>query len=155
MAKVESIRPYLEPIRKSVTVRRTPQEAFEIFTERFGAWWPRERFSVHQRDALRCGLEPRLGGQVFEIARNGTREVWGTILTWDPPRRFAMSWHPGGDPAAATEVELTFVALPDGTRVELEHRNWTQLGARAEESRRSYDGGWAHVFERCYQEACR
>lgn len=154
MEKVSSITPYLEPIRKSVVVRRTPDEAFEIFTARLATWWPLNRFSIHQADAASCGIEPRLGGEVFEVARDGARAVWGRVIAWEPPRMFAMTWHPGRAAESAQEVEVHFLPSADGTRVELEHRGWAKLGAEAEESRKGYDGGWAIVFESCFVEAC-
>jgi uncharacterized protein YndB with AHSA1/START domain len=135
-------------------VRRTPVEAFEIFTGRFGTWWPRDRFSIHLSASAGCGIEPRIGGAVFEIAGDGAREVWGTVIAWDPPRRFVMTWHPGRAASTAQEVEVRFVAVPGGTRVELEHRGWAKLGAEAAATRTSYDNGWAVVFDRCYAEAC-
>ena len=35
----------IEPIRRSVTVAREAEQAFRIFTEEMGSWWPVERFS--------------------------------------------------------------------------------------------------------------
>jgi uncharacterized protein YndB with AHSA1/START domain len=154
MNRIESIGPYLEPLRKSVTVRRTPAEAFEIFTNGFSGWWPTRQFSIHLEETATCGIEPRIGGEIFEVSNAGRREVWGTVIVWEPPHRIAMTWHPGRDPSSAQEVELRFVAVPEGTRVELEHRGWTKLGERAKEARTSYEEGWVMVFERCYVEAC-
>ena len=154
MGGVERIEDYLQPLRKTIVVRRTPAESFEVFTARFGAWWPRDRFSLHQADSASCGIEPRAGGEVWEIAADGRREVWGTVIAWEPPHRFCMTWHPGRAPDTAQEVELRFVAVPEGTRVELEHRGWAKLGAEAAASREAYENGWAVVFDRCYAEAC-
>jgi hypothetical protein len=154
MGSVEDIGPYLEPIRKSVVVRRTPREAFEIFTARLSTWWPAHQFSIHQADTVHCAIEPRVGGRIYEVARNGEQGVWGSVLVWEPPDRFVMSWHPGNPAETAQEVEVRFVAVAGGTRVELEHRDWTRLGAAAAETRSTYEGGWAFVFDRCYVEAC-
>ena len=154
MGSVEKIAPYLEPVRKSVTVQRTPAEAFEIFTARLGTWWPLAQFSIHQADSATCGIEPRVGGSIYEVAKNGERCVWGTVLSWDPPRGFSMTWHPGREPDTAQEVELRFAAVPGGTRVDLEHRGWEKYGTEAKEAREGYDGGWATVFEQLYVAAC-
>ncbi len=32
----------MEPVRKSVTVNKSPKEAFALFTERFATWWPQD-----------------------------------------------------------------------------------------------------------------
>ena len=154
MGKVESIRPYLEPVRKTIVVKRTPREAFDIFTARMGTWWPVRQFSLYQTDSVECGIEPRVGGQIFEVSSTGERGVWGTIREWEPPHRFVTTWHPGSDPETPTELEVRFVAEGDGTRVELEHRHWTELGAQAAQTRQGYDEGWVMVFETCFREAC-
>lgn len=155
MGNVEPIGRYLEPLRKAIDVAIPVHEAFAIFTERLGAWWPRERgYSVFQGESARCGIEPRVGGEVFELSTDGRRAVWGTVLVWDPPLRLVMTWHPGRGPDTAQEVEVRFEAIGDGTRVHLEHRGWAKLGAEAGKTRQSYENGWAIVFDRCYKEAC-
>jgi hypothetical protein len=154
MANVESIEPHLAPIRKSVLVRRTPAEAFEIFTAGMARWWPRERFSLYQAESRACIVEPRVGGRIYEVSNQGEQGDWGAVTCWEPPDRFAMTWHPGTDSATPTDVEVRFVAVPEGTRVELEHRNWFRLGDRAKSAREAYENGWPHVFETCFVEAC-
>ena len=154
MAKIEDIGPYLEPVRKSITVRRTPAEAFEVFTARFGSWWPVKKFSIHQDETETCVIEPRVGGAIYEQATNGERATWGTVRVWEPGARFVMSWHPGHDAAEAQEVEVRFVAVDEGTRVDLEHRDWTKLGEKAAAARDGYNEGWVYVFETCFKEAC-
>jgi len=148
--------PPIEPVRKQVVVSRPPAEAFEIFTARIGAWWPlRPRHSVFQDQSQTCVIEPRVGGLVYELSTRGERSVWGTVVAWEPPRRFVMSWHPGRGPETAQEVEVHFVAVPEGTRVELEHRGWETLADEALKTRENYEKGWVFVFETCYREACK
>ena len=141
------------PIRKSVVVRKGPEEAFNLFTERMNSWWPRQTHSLFLAECASVVMEPRLGGLVYETSRAGERKDWGTILTWDPPRRFVMNWHPGKHDAA-TELEMRFTPVPEGTRVDLEHRNWENLGAEAAESRDGYDKGWVAVFEQAFVKGC-
>jgi uncharacterized protein YndB with AHSA1/START domain len=152
---VEPIQPYLEPVRKSVVVERTPGEAFEIFTARLAQWWPLERFSLGQADARSCVLEPRVGGEVYEVDARGARSSWGRVLVWEPPGRLVMSWHPGMPPEAAQEVEVRFTPKGSGTLVELEHRGWARLGGRAKDARDSYEGGWPAVLGEYFAGACR
>lgn len=155
---VEPIQPYLEPVRKSVSVSRSVNEAFDLFTAGLGRWWPLASYSISQERARTCALEPRVGGEVYEVRDDGERCPWGRILAWEPPRRFVMTWHPGRDPDTAQELEVRFVAEPGGTRVDLEHRGWQKYGpaAEAKEARESYDSdaGWKSVLAR-YVEACR
>lgn len=147
MANVEPIAPYLEPVRKSVTVRQTLDAAFRLFTNDIASWWPKDRYSVSQARTRDVVLEPLPGGRVYELRDDGATFDWGKVLVWDPPRRLVLSWHPGREPDVAQEVEVRFTAMHDGTRVDLEHRNWEQLGADAAKMREQYDGGWTYVLD--------
>jgi uncharacterized protein YndB with AHSA1/START domain len=151
---IEPLAPYLEPLRKSLAVGLPPGQAFELFTAGLGRWWPLRTHSVFQERAATCGLEPRVGGALFEQRDDGARSLWGTVLVWEPPRRFVVSWHPGREAETAQELEVRFLPEGAGTRVELEHRGWQRLGAAASESRAGYDQGWDGVLAR-YVEACR
>ncbi|HLQ67566.1 MAG TPA: SRPBCC family protein [Candidatus Limnocylindrales bacterium] len=154
MAEIKSTVQHLSPVRKSVIVSRTPEEAFEIFTKRTSSWWPLSKYSLFQANSVACEIDPRVGGLIQETSKSGERATWGTVRTWDPPNRFVMSWHPGGDASTATELELRFVRVPEGTRVELEHRDWAKLGAKAEAARKDYDGGWVEVLESAFKKGC-
>jgi uncharacterized protein YndB with AHSA1/START domain len=147
------IQPYLEPVRKSVTVARPAAEAFEIFSAGISSWWPLDTYSISQARAKSCAIEPRVGGEVYEVRDDGERFAWGRVLAWEPPRRFVMTWHPGHDPTTAQELEVRFVPEGGKTRVELEHRGWQKLGAQASEMREAYDGGWEAVLGKHYVEA--
>lgn len=152
---VEQIEPYLEPLLKSVTVSCPVELAFEVFTSRIGSWWPLGQYSIGQERARDCAIDPRVGGEVYELADDGERSPWGRVLAWDPPNRFAMTWHPGREADSAQEVEVRFLEAPEGTRVELEHRGWAALGEKAREAREGYAGGWDHVLVDCFAPACR
>lgn len=154
-SNVERVEHELEPLRKSVTVACSPDLAFETFTARIASWWPLERYSISLERARDCAIEPRAGGEIYEIRDDGERCPWGRVLAWEPPQRFVMSWHPGREPESAQEVEVRFRETPEGTVVELEHRDWAKLGEGAGESRKGYDGGWAHVLGECFVDACR
>jgi uncharacterized protein YndB with AHSA1/START domain len=148
--------PRIEPLRRQVVVRRSTAEAFHIFTARIGAWWPlRDRYTVFQEYSQTCVIEPRVGGLVYEVSTRGERSVWGTVLAWEPPHRLVLSWHPGRGPETAQELEVRFLAVVGGTRVELEHRGWEKLGDAALETRGGYEKGWVYVLATCYVEACK
>jgi len=139
----------LEPVRKKIEVEVSVVEAFRIWTEEFGDWWPLATQSVGQSDAVACTLEGRAGGWIYETTRPGDQHVWGTITQWDPPHRLAHSWHPGGHAADATTVELTFSAVASNrTRLDLVHGGWPVTAAA---SRADYDKGWDFVLDDCYR----
>jgi uncharacterized protein YndB with AHSA1/START domain len=154
MSNAEAAGVALEPLRKTVVVRRSPTEAFAIFTERFGSWWPYTQFSLHQAETASCAFEARAGGAIYERTKSGERAVWGAVRAWNPPHGFVIAWHPGSPPEQATEVELMFEPVAEGTRVTLEHRDWAKLGADAAKARGNYENGWVVVFEQRYAGAC-
>lgn len=154
MDEAEPIGPYLEPVRKSVTVDRSIEDAFDVFTARIGSWWPKVRFSVSQERIEDVILEGHVGGELFEVRDDGERFIWGRVLVWDPPARVVFTWHPGRQPETGQEVEVGFVATKAGTRVELEHRGWERLGGEAERTREGYVSGWDVVFGGEFARAC-
>lgn len=123
-----------------------PERAFDVFTREIGAWWPLPSHSV---------FGERAGGLVFrdglltEIATDGAECSWGEVRSWDPPRGFVISWHPGRGPDEASEVAVAFEPDGDGTRVVVEHRGWESFGADALRRRRGYvgPGAWGHVLD--------
>jgi uncharacterized protein YndB with AHSA1/START domain len=123
-------------------------DAFRIFIEDIDSWWPLSTHSIGQETAVSCLFEGREGGRIYETQADGSFHLWGTVTTWEPPARVVFSWHPGRDAITAQEVELRFVPLDNGTRVELEHRHWETLGDRATEMRDGYQTGWAGVLAR-------
>ena len=151
---VEPIAPYLEPLRLSVHVKRSVAEAFDLFTSGFGRWWPVATHSISQDKAMTCGIEPVVGGAVYEVNDAGERLAWGHVIAWEPPRRFILYWHPGGEPSQGTEVEVRFEPDGQGTRVALEHRDWQKLGPDAEKARKGYGMGWPGVLQN-YVDAAR
>lgn len=141
-------RTQLEAVRKSVNVAIPPEDAFRRFTEEMAIWWPLDTHSVGQADAETVVFEAREGGRILERMSDGRTAEWGTVLVYEPPGRVVFSWHPGRDPDGAQEVEVRFVAMEGGTRVDLVHRGWEILGERAEKLRSEYDRGWDFVLGR-------
>ena len=141
----EAVKAYT-PVRKVLTVKAPPDQAFRRFTAEMGSWWPLRSHSVGQADAESVTMEGRVGGRIVEHIRGGRESCWGTITAWDPPRRVAFTWHPGRPPETAQEVEVRFTGVDAGTRVELEHGGFERLGRRARTARRGYPLGWEYVL---------
>jgi uncharacterized protein YndB with AHSA1/START domain len=129
-------------IRKSVSVRVPLERAFEAFTADLGSWWPLASKSVSMDEAATVVVEPGVGGRVYERERNEEEHVWGEVLAWEPPSRFAFSWHPGRAAETSQVVEVHFTAIEGGTRVELEHRGWERLVGPDGEIPDHFDSGW-------------
>ncbi len=142
------------PVRQSTLVRASAQHTFDTFVMTIGAWWPARQFSAGRDRVRGITMEQRQDGRVYETWDDGTEIDWGTLVAWEPPERFVMTWT--GTPAA-TEVEFTFAALgPALTRVTVEHRGWEALtdeqlardcALPGGYSSGAYSAGWATILE--------
>ncbi|HEX5227205.1 MAG TPA: SRPBCC domain-containing protein [Bryobacteraceae bacterium] len=97
-------KPQHDPVEQSVHVDCSPEEAFQLFTDRFGEWYP---------DAKEQRIDP------------------GDILVWDPPHRVKFEWHPQELGGGHQTVDVHFVETPDGTQVTLTHEGWQQAAVPA------------------------
>jgi hypothetical protein len=148
----------IAPVRKTVRVNASQAHAFEVFTAGLGRWWPLDH-GIGKAPRKAVVMETRLVGHWYELAQDGTQTNVGTIIVWEPPERFVMSWDINSrwqpDTTVSSEVEVRFV--PDGanaTRVELEHRKFEQMGLEGGESmRNAVDGGWPRFLERFREHA--
>ncbi|HWT94549.1 MAG TPA: SRPBCC family protein [Solirubrobacteraceae bacterium] len=135
-------------VRHALTVKAPVDRAFAVFTQRLGAWWPLEPYSIGEAKAVDAALEPREGGRWYEIGEDGSECDWGHVRTFDPPHRVVLSWEISADwqpdPTATSEVEVRFTEVEGGTRVELEHRGLETYGARTDEMRGIFgsEHGW-------------
>lgn len=134
----------IEPVRRAITVERPVEDAFRVFTEELGNWWPVETHSIAKDAVETVVLEGRVGGRLYERTADGAENGWGRMLVWEPPRRVAFEWHITGVP---TEVEVRFTPEGGGTRVDLEHRGFERV-ANGTERRESYNTGWVKVLGR-------
>jgi len=141
------------PVRRAVTVKASQARAFEVFTSRIGAWWPKSHH-IGKVEPETVVIEPRTGGRWFERALDGSECDLGKVLAWEPPARLLLAWqlNPKFQYQAdlITEVELRFI--PDGTgatRVELEHRNLERFGDGAAAMRDRIDAprGWPMILD--------
>ena len=128
------------PLDLTFEVACEPDQAFAAWTDRFSNWWPDDHTVTG--DPASVVLEPRLGGRIYERARDGAEHEWGEVTVWEPPVRLCYLWHLRRDRADATEVEIRFLGEGARTRVEIEHRGWERLGADAPEWRERNRGGW-------------
>jgi uncharacterized protein YndB with AHSA1/START domain len=143
----------MDPIIRTIIVRSPVEDAFRVFTEQMGTWWPLETHSIAVDQELgqraeTVTVDGREGGRIQEILQDGSTLDWGAVVAWEPPHRVVYSWKPNDRPTPPTEVEVRFTAEGEVTRVDLEHRGWEGLGEIAEEIRPLYssEGGWTMVL---------
>lgn len=135
-------------VTKSLTVRAPVEIAWRVFTAEIGKWWPLESHKIGAVRAVDAVIEPRAGGRWYERGEDGSSCDWGRVLVWEPPGRLVLTWEITADwkhdPGLKTEVEVTFAASEEGTRVSLVHRHLERFGARAAEMVQIFSspGGW-------------
>ena len=149
------------PIRWTRTVDVSPEEAFGVFAERLGEWWPREyTWSGEMLETI--AIEPGEGGRCYELGPHGFHCDWGRVLVWAPGERLVLAWQisprrePEPNPAKASEIEVRFTPIGAGrTQVEFEHRGLDRHGDGGEEYRAALasDAGWPWILAR-FAERC-
>ncbi len=116
-----------EPIRQSVHVDCPVEDAFRLFTEGFGKWWPLAPGSTRESDQT-CEIEPWEGGRVLERSPSGAEREWGAVTEWNPPGSLEFTWNPGGPKDERQSVSVEFRREDGGTTVTLTHRGWHLAG---------------------------
>jgi uncharacterized protein YndB with AHSA1/START domain len=121
-------------VRRQIVVEAPIEQAFAVFTERFGDFKPPEH-NLLAVPIAETVFEPRVGGHIYDKGTDGSECRWARILAFEPPSRVVFSWDISpqwtieSDPDNTSEVEVTFVAEgPDRTRLELEHRHIDRHG---------------------------
>jgi uncharacterized protein YndB with AHSA1/START domain len=136
-------------VRKSIVVKAPQARAFDVFTARFGSWWPKSHH-IGPAEMAEAVIEPRMGGRWYEKGVDGSECDWGRVLAWEPPSRIVLSWRINGqfklDEGVDSAVEVRFIAEDaNTTRVELEHR---MTAVDAETLRAAVDApqGWSGLL---------
>ncbi|PHR94370.1 MAG: hypothetical protein COA69_01885 [Robiginitomaculum sp.] len=149
----------LDPITYTIEVPCDQKQAFEVFVDDFGSWWPlakRSTSMISGHQAKSVSLDPKPGGKIMEIGHDGTEHLWGTVRTYDPYTVFSMDFHmglPATNPSSL--VEVRFELIDDAhTRVTLTQSNWEAYGDMAEMMRGGYGSSWNMIFGDCYKAAC-
>lgn len=138
----------IPPIRREVLIELGVEEAFELFTDGIGTWWPLERLSVFAESSS-VGFKD---GRLIETADERTTE-WGTVTEWKPGERLSFTWHPGAEAEKASAVTVTFRPRGAGeTAVILEHSGWEVFDDPGA-ARSEYESGWPMVLEEFRQAA--
>jgi uncharacterized protein YndB with AHSA1/START domain len=144
----------IPPITGMVTVGVPVEQAFDVFTGSFDAWWPHQ-YHIGQADVDEVVLEPGEGGRWYERGVDGSECDWGRVLIWQPPHRLVFTWQISGawqfdpDPDHASEIEVRFTADgPEQTTIAVEHRHFERLdGGQAVNDAIRGGGGWTLLLE--------
>ena len=144
-----------DAVLSSVTVSLSAAEAFEKFRHDITAWWPRD-FTYSGDAAESLYFEGRKQGILWERGPEGFRIDIARVMRWVPPERMVLRWHigpnmrPEPNPTRASEVEIKFIAEDENrTRIEIEHRGFSNHGAGAEGYRAQMGSakGWPMILK--------
>ena len=145
----------LESVSCQVNVPLPVGNAFELFTDGFVSWWPRD-YSYSREVLEAIVLGNMQGAWCFELGPDGFRCDWGRILKWNPPYQISFTWQitpkgvPQPDPNKASLVSVRFVERgAQETLVELEHSFFERHGSGAAEYRAEMasEFGWPYLLE--------
>jgi uncharacterized protein YndB with AHSA1/START domain len=143
----------------SIVVDAPIEHAFQVFTEDFGSFKPREH-NLLQVEIAETVFERRAGGSLYDRGVDGSECRWARVLAYEPPSRVLLSWDISPswqietDSEKTSEWEVRFTAETAGrTRVEIEHRNLDRHGEGWEGVREGVagEGGWP-LYLRLYVE---
>ena len=138
-------------VQAQIVVDAPIEQAFAVFTDDIGSWFPSE-YNLLETEIAERVFEPREGGHVFDRGADGSECHWARVLSYEPPDRVVFSWDIGPqwqietDPEKTSEVEVRFISEgPGRTRVELEHRHLDRHGEGWEHTRDAVggEGGWS------------
>lgn len=130
-------------VRSSVTIESPVDVAFAGFTAEIGRWWPLQQMSFGGERAKEIHLEGKAGGRLYERFADGNEFTIGILSHYDAPHRVSFTWkQPNWQ--GPTVVDVTFTLVPEGTRVDLEHRGWEEAGAQLDAAH--YRKGWGYIL---------
>lgn len=144
----------LQPVEHEIVVEVPAGQAFELFADQLGEWWPLA-FTFSGARFASAQIEANPGGRWFERTRSGEELSWGDVRAYERGKRLVLAFAIGADrqPAApqnASEVEVTFVPIDASqTRIAVEHRDFERHGEHAKTMRDGMDsqsGGWPVIL---------
>jgi uncharacterized protein YndB with AHSA1/START domain len=115
-----------DSVTVSAYTKASPDRAFQVFTAEIGSWWnPGHHVLPGPHKAM--GVDPYVGGRLWDENLAGEICVWGRVLVWQPGEVFAFAWLVGTDwtiqqpDTPASRVTVTFSPEDGGSRVTLVH----------------------------------
>lgn len=122
----------LPPIVNEVILPMPPVPAFERFTS--FSWWRRYGLAPDGHVSID-------DGEVVFHNPDGSFSI-GRVLIWEPGARYAQTFTLAQDADHPTTLTASFEAVPDGTRVRVEHGGWNAGNA----ARRAHFADWPMIL---------
>ncbi|WP_150524378.1 SRPBCC domain-containing protein [Roseibium sediminis] len=130
-----------------------PREmAFGLVVDQLDRWWtsPFSRNPATPDPVREVAIEPYPGGVCYEIGMDGSRRIWGTILSIEKPLYIRIAWQVApncdriADPGAASRVVIQFREAGEVTRLEVTHGEFIRHGPAGDQFRdfMASEHGW-------------
>jgi hypothetical protein len=81
----------IAPVRKSLIVEASPEQAFETFTFGIDRWWPKSH-AIGASPMRASVIEPFVGGRWYSTCEDGSEVTVGHVQVWEAGRRLVFSW---------------------------------------------------------------
>ena len=128
-----------------IVIEATPEAVFAALTtpEELEQWWGEG--GVYRTHDWKIDLRPGGERSCRATGPNGDiSTVRGVHLEVDPPRVLSHTWNPSWEPMLPeTTVRYTLTAVPEGTRVNIEHTGFDAAHLKSQEGHRE---GWLRVL---------
>jgi len=111
----------------TVEVPAPSERVFDaLASEEVTRWWVRP--GVFDTREWRGDVRPGRRWRASGIARGNPYVLEGEFIEVEAPRMLVHTWHPGGEPAAATTVTYMLEPIDGGTRVTLRQSKFASRG---------------------------
>lgn len=146
----------VDSIKQKMEIQCSIDKAFELFTNGFETWWPRE-YSRFQAGMKSICIEPKVGGRCTEVDPEGFQLDWGRVLEQRPPEQLTFTWQIGSDrfpqlnPEHSSKIDIVFKAISDSvTEILFEHRDIHRHdeGAQAYRDTLNFEYGWPFIWNK-------
>ena len=97
------------PVRKELQLPCRPADAFRMFTQEVGQWWPVQTHSVFAERSLGCAIDPRVGGQFYEIGPEDAPTSLPCTLIAGTSAVKLKYWRPDGISATVSPLNVCSV----------------------------------------------
>src|SRR5664279_359349 len=121
-------------------VKASRAQAFAMFVNNLGTWWPRD-LTWAGENLADIVIEPTYNGRALERDKSGGTQVWGTVLSVERPNHIVIAWQispnraPEPSQATASRVDVRFVEIdPATTEVVIVPVSYTHLRAHETDS---------------------
>ena len=151
----------MDKITKRLTIKVSPEKAYQNFLSDLKSWWPRE-YTWSQDKLADIKIEEKQDGLCTEVGPYGFRCDWGRVTELIEGQRIGLKWQIGfsrepiPDPEKASDILLVFKPTnKTSTIIEFEHRNFENHGKQAVDYRKMMNGpqGWNYILNR-FKEYC-